>query len=184
MALQRLKRQRKTPTAWFSCSRIFVFTKTCKLSTRRWFLCMAGVLESHHCSQRVAASRKKDSHFWNCVRNLTWPTLTDIEHTSKGSLFTVNKSCEETFGLFHRHAKVIGYVNAIMLAVKWPFAPLWSHQFHRNACCSPKIQNSNTQMWQERKGHKHQREPHKVGHIISQRKPSIYLLCYICCIRS
>lgn len=40
-----------------------------------------------------------------------------MQHTSRGSLFTVKKPCEEIFGLFYRHAKVVASGNAIILAV-------------------------------------------------------------------
>lgn len=117
-----------------------------------------------------------------CEKFATTHVYRDMQQTSRGSLFTLNKSCEDIFGLFYRHAKIIAYVNAIILAV--------SGLLHLSEATSSRGMPAVLQrhklatLKQERKGCKHQREPHKVGHTIQQRKPSIYLLFYFCCFRS
>lgn len=75
VALQRLKRQSKTATAWFCCSRLLILSKPASLVWED------GVLETHHCSQTATASCKKDSHAWNSVRNLPWAVLTETHNT-------------------------------------------------------------------------------------------------------
>lgn len=186
VTLQTLTRQSKTPTAWFSHSRLLVFK-----NLQAWCKKMASVLESHHCSETATASRKKDSHSWNHVRNLPWPMLAKTYNTPPGLASSLLIS-KEICSLFYSYPKVVAYVNAIILAARWPSAPLRSHQVHINCtltmwmppvCQRQKVvtlKHHARVAGSQREGCKRRLEPHQAGSAGLKRKPSVYLLWYFC----